>query len=208
MTPTPPIHPTPPITHTMPSAPVSSLTNPCPNGQGLSYASFPDTVLANITFLICSENGYRKPTEDTSLALAIGIPLGIAIPAILVILYLKCMRETNDPCWCIKRSSYSCCCKPRRTSPTPQEVKVYIPDMPPQADLSIKLTQVSLELCQEAFTDFKNGNLSWILRQELKRLHQKHSSDMKLFIDATEYTIIANYIRQLQTTKAIVIDLV
>ena len=187
----------------MPSAPVSSLTNPCHNGQGLSYASFPDTVLANITFLICSENGYRKPTEDTSLALAIGIPLGIVIPAILVILYLKCMCDTNDPCWCV-----SCCCKPRRTSPTPQELNVPLPDIPPQADFSIKLTQVSLELCQEAFTDFKNGNLSWILRQELKRLHQKHSSDMKLFIDATEYTIIANYIRQLQNTKAIVVDLV
>jgi hypothetical protein len=31
---------------------------------------------------------------------------------------------------------------------------------------------------------------------------------MKRFIDATEYTIIANYIRHLQNTKAIVVDLV
>lgn len=196
----------------MPSYSSQSLRKSCPDGLGLSYASFPDTVLANITFLICSENGYKQDDSTNTLALALGIPLGIGLPVILFLIYLLCVHETNDGCWCIKRSSYSCCCKPRRSSPShqpPQQQPQQQPDLSiPQADLSIKLTQISLEICQEAFTDFKNGNLSWILKQELQRLHHKHNSDMKRFIDATEYTIIANYIRHLQNTKAIVVDLV
>lgn len=64
----------------MPS--VSSLTDICPDGLGLSHA-----IINNLTVLVCSPNGIKKFTlrDSDNLSLGLGVGLGLGLPVIWIL---------------------------------------------------------------------------------------------------------------------------
>lgn len=169
--------------------------------MGLSYAVIQE--LANITVLVCDINGYKKPqqTQEESLALGLGLGLGL-----FVVLTVSCFigsiwyNTGLNPCkwYCYGRNP----CNSLKTYPSPAPPARQTPE-----DITLDATQVSILISAEAYWDYLQGNLSWVLKEELDRAYAS-GKDMAVFLRATEYTAIANYIRKLQNTQPVIVDVV
>lgn len=158
--------------------------------MGLGYAVIQE--LANITVLICDVNGYKTPQLTQEESLALGLGLGLGIPVFL------CVISFFGAWWCDGRNP----CKSGRTYPSSAPPTRQTPE-----DITLDATQVSILISAEAYWDYKQGNLSWVLKEELDRAYAS-GKDMAVFLRATEYTVIANYIRKLQNTRPVIVDVV
>lgn len=155
----------------------SSLRNPCPDGTGIGYATFNDS---STIYVICDAAFYKDMT-DYKLALALG--LGLGIPGLVVLLGI----------W-LRWQNFDRCRRKRRYPPPPALLSS--PTIFPSEEVEKRLTVQGL-------TDFRAGNLTESLKEELMITRVRMGCDLVHFVkyaDQLHHDELAEYIERMNVT--------
>ena len=155
----------------------SSLRDPCPSGTAIGYTTFngSDTI-----FLICDAAFYRNREVDT-LALGLGLGLGLPIGILLVRLLYK---------WLVRRQQAS-------LFPALQlELRQQPSSQPPV----FPAEEVAKHLSPLALNDFRTGNLTDALKEELMITRVQLARNLTEFVkyaDQLHHMELAEYIERM-----------
>lgn len=157
----------------------SSFRDPCPSGTGIGYASFNGS---DTLFLICDAAFYKSREVDT---LALGLGLGFGLP--IGILLVRLLRK-----FLVRRQQ-----QVQEQGLQEQQLQEQGPSSYPPV---FPAEEVAKHLSLLALNDFRRGNMTDALKEELMITRVRLGCDLTDFVkyaDQLHHTELAEYIERM-----------